>query len=318
MASGFVTMSGGTTTTAADSTGADSTGSPETTTGATEATTGTSESGDTEGAGELHALLTLVHRAPHALDDVGAVGLAGGYRTTEAGWDSSDDLYSPVGYQLALPVLPELDSTSADGPIPAFAWGSTSDWILAGNGMKLAVPEGPEVLACLTAFEATVANPDGYPVYVTNATQDDACVPAVDAFVPETTYDLVLYGGEAFADNVLPRRVTTPAALEVTSPDTTVYGLQVDTMRDLAIAWTPGEDPDATIEIRLIDADGVLVSAHASDDGTFAVPSADLQTLAPGPLDVLVARRRSEEVAFSEGTVTVMMRSEQWGFFDLY
>lgn len=313
-ASGFVTTMDATSTGAVGSTTADSL------TGDSTSTPDTSTSGSDSGAieGDLQGLLTLVYRAPHAQDDVGAVGLAGGYRTTGVGWDGVDDLFSPVAYQLAFPGLPELDTASADGSLGTFAWGSTSDWVLAGNGMKLAVPEGPEVLACLIAFEATVANPDGYPVYVTNATQDDACAPSPDAFVPQTSYDLVLYGGDAFVDNILPRRVTTPAVLEVTSPDLSIAELAVDAARDLSLEWTAGDDDDASIEIRLIDADGTLVSAHATDDGAFAVPAAMLQTLAPGPIDVLVARRKREDVAFTEGSVTVMMRAEQWGFFDLY
>jgi|GEM_PF-2041164 len=97
-----------------------------------------------------------------------------------------------------------------------------------------------------------------------------------------------------------------------------VYGLAIDATGDLVVEWGAGRASESSIEIRLLDGDGTLVSAHAMDDGAFVVPAADLQTLAPGPLDVMVARRRSEEVAFSEGTITVMMRSEQWGFFDLY
>lgn len=312
-ASGFATTVDASSTGVMGSTAADSLSGDSTATLAT--STAASDSGETDG--DLEGLLTLVYRAPHALDDVGAVGLAGGYRTTEVGWDGVDDLFSPVAYQLAFPVLPELDTASADGALGQFAWGSASNWVLAGNGMKLGLPDGPEVLACLIAFEATVANPDGYPVYVTNATQDDACAPSVDAFVPQTSYDLVLYGGDAFVDNNLPRRVTTPAALEVTSPDMSIAELAIDSTRDLAFEWIASDD-DTSIEIRLIDADGTLLSAHANDDGAFAVAADSLQTLAPGPIDVLVARRKREDVAFTEGSVTVMMRAEQWGFFDLY
>jgi len=319
-ASGFATMSTGTssgTTSSADSTSTTGSASGDLESTSSAGTLSDTQT-ETEGPRAIAGLLTFVHRAPHPLDSVGAVGLAGGYRTTEVGWDGVDDLYAPVAYQLAFPALPEVGEVSADGPIGSFAWGGTSDWILAGNGLKLAVPDGPEVLACRIALEATVANPDGYPVYVTSATQAEACAASPDAFVGETTYDVVLYGGDAFVDNVLPARVTTPAKLDVVSPDMSVYGLAIDATGDLVVEWGAGRASESSIEIRLLDGDGTLVSAHAMDDGAFVVPAADLQTLAPGPLDVMVARRRSEEVAFSEGTITVMMRSEQWGFFDLY
>jgi hypothetical protein len=275
--------------------------------------------GGTAYDGELLAIVTFVYSAPNAVRDEPLVGIAGGYRTVELGFSGIEDLWSPLAYSLPFPPLPDdADTLSADGPLGTFDWGEPEDWLKAGNGMKLRLGEdGPAATACLVAYFPTVELPDGYPLYRSTETGDPACAPDPEAFQPGASYDVVLYGGGVFEDNVLLERVTTPAALEVSAPDLDTYDLPVDSDAPLSFQWTAGDDPDARIEIRLVDTDGNLLSVHAADDGEYSIPAAELSALSPGPLDVLVARERTDRVQFTDGGVTVTSRYERWGFFDL-
>lgn len=275
--------------------------------------------GGTAYDGELLGVLTFVYSPPNAVHAEPLVGLAGGYRNVELGFAGIEDLWSPLAYQLPFPPLPaDADTLSADGALGAFEWGEESDWLKAGNGMKLSRgADGPAALACLVAYFPTMEMPDGYPLYLSTSTGAEECAPAEDAFEPGATYDLVLYGGDLFEDNVLPERVTTPAALEVSAPDLETYDLPIDPGDDLDLTWVAGDDPEARIEIRLLDADANLVSVHAADDGSYSIPSAELSALTPGPLDLMIARERTDRVQFTEGGVTVTSRYERWGFFDL-
>jgi hypothetical protein len=275
--------------------------------------------GGTAYDGELRGVMTFVYSAPTSSGVEARVGLAGGYRMVDPGFDGIEDMYSPLAYQLAFPPLPAAaDTTVADGTVPVFDWGAESDWLLAGNGMKVRQGEGgPEVLACLATYFPTLENPAGYPLYVSNATQDDACQATADAFAPATAYDVVLYGGDLFVDNVLLQRITTPPAVEITAPAFAVFDAPISSGSDLAFAWNASDDPESRVQIRIIDGDNNLVTAHATDDGSYSIPAADLQTLAPGPVDIMFARERTDQVQFTDGGVTVTSRWEQWGFFDL-
>lgn len=274
--------------------------------------------GGTAYDGELLGVLTFVYSAPNSVRSDPLVGIAGGFRTMELGFSGVEDLWSPLAYSLAFPPLPDDAETLSADPLGAFDWGEPSDWLKAGNGMKLRLSEdGPAAVACLVSYFPTAETPDGYPLYRSTETGDPACAPAPEAFEPGATYDLVLYGGDAFEDNVLLGRVTTPTALEVTAPDLDTYDLPLDPADGLALQWTAGDDPEARIEIRLLDVDGNLVSVHAADDGEYAIPSGELSALTPGPLDLMIARERTDRVQFTDGGVTVTSRYERWGFFDL-
>lgn len=278
----------------------------------------TDDDGGTAFVGDMRGLVTFVYSAGTSNGLPARTGLAGGYRLEDPGFSGIEDLYSPISYQLAFPPLPDVDSVFFDGPLPVFDWGSEEDWLQAGNGIKLRQGEdGPEVLACLAQYFPSMEAPSGYPMYVTSSTQAAECAATADAFSPAAAYDVILYGGELFVDNVLPERVTTPPALEVTGPDFGTYDATVSAGSDLAFSWNASEDPTTRIQIRLIDGDGNLLSAHSADDGSFTIPASELSALSPGPLDIMIARERDDDVQFTDGGLTVTSRWEQWGFFQL-
>lgn len=274
--------------------------------------------GGTAYVGEILGVLTVTFTPAHALVDHDVVGLAGGYRSAEVGWEGTEDLYSPIAYQLAFPAAPdEPDTLVSAVPVPAFDWGDDEDWLVAGNGMKLRQGEGgPELLACLLVSGTT----GQYPVYRSSAAMGvaDECNPPGTAWSAVTPYDVVLYGGGLFEDNVLLERVTTPAALVVTAPDLDSFAAPLAADEDLTVAWEPGDDPEARIIIRVIDADTNVITVHAADDGEFIIPAAELAALTLGPLDLLVARERTDRVQFTDGGLTVLGRFERWGFLDLF
>jgi len=314
MASGFATAATGHDT--ADPDTADST-SP--TSSPTSGPVDTGEPWDgTAYVGEIHGVLTVALTPAHALVDHDVVGLAGGYRSAEVGWDDTVDLYSPIAYQLAFPVPPdELDTLVPAEPMPVFDWGDDEDWLVAGNGMKLRQGEGgPELLACLLV----AGNQGQYPVYRSSAAMGVAaeCNPAATAWTSATAYDVVLYGGDLFEDNVLLERITTPPELVVTAPDLTIFDASLPADEDLAIAWEAGDDPEARIVIRVVDADSNVITVSAADDGEFTIPAAELGALTLGALELLVARERTDRVQFTAGGLTVLTRFERWGFFDLF
>jgi len=315
------------TTTQASGFANDSSGGPgdTTATDATATTTGgpgpadSSESGEPWGGtafvGDIRAVLTVTFTPAHALSGADQVGMAGGYRIAEIGWDGQEDLYSPVAYQLALPPPPEQPDTLLPAEsIPVYDWGDDEDWLVAGYGMKLRASDGDGVLAaCLLVT-------GDYPLYRTSDAMgvDEQCAPDPADWSAAADYDVVLYGGELFADNVLPRRITTPPALTVTAPDLEAFGVGVPADEDLAITWAPGDDPEARIIIRVIDDNGNVITVHASDDGDYTIPAAELGELVAGPIDLSIARERTDRVQFTDGGLTVLARTERWGFFDLF
>lgn len=320
LASGFAQESGqddqgsGTTTTTA----------PPTTTTASPTTNSPDSSGEpwggTEYLGDIHGILTVTFTPAHALSSDDVVGLAGAYRTAEVGWDDTEDLHSVFAYQLALPPPPEEPDTLIPAePVPTFDWGDDDDWLSAGNGMKLRTSpsEGePELLACLLGAGTT----GQYPVYRSSTAMGvaEACSPDPTGWSAATTYDVVLYGGELFEDNVLLQRVTTPPDLVVTAPDLDALDAPLAADEDLTIEWEPGDDPEARIIIRVIDADTNVITVHAADDGAYTIAAAELGALTVGPLDLLVTRERTDRVQFTAGGLTVLARVERWGFFDLF
>ena len=266
-------------------------------------------------SGDLSGLLTVTYTPAHPLFDEDQVGLAGGYRMAEVGWEGSEDLYSPVAYQLGLPTPPdEPDTLLPAEALPVYDWGSDDDWVLAGNGMKLRQGEGgPELQACLL--------PAGdYPLYRSSTAMGvpAECSPPAENWAAGTAYDVVLYGGDIFVDNVLLERVTTPAALTVTAPAIDTFNLGVPVDSDLTVSWEAGDDPDARIIIRVIDTETNVITVHAADDGEFVIPAAELGALDTGPADLVIARERTDRVQFTDGGLTVLGRYERWGFIDLF
>ena len=127
---------------------------------------------------------------------------------------------------------------------------------------------------------------------------------------------LVLFGGELYADHQLLARVTTPPALELSSPNFMATGVVINAADGLALSWNASE-ADTRIIIHVIDSVGAVLSAHAADDGAYTISGGDLSMLFPGTIDVIVAREREDRMLFSEGGITVKTRHEQWGFFEL-
>lgn len=276
------------------------------------------DSGDpwmgTEFVGDISGVMTVTFTPAHALNNTDSVGVAGGYRTAEIGWDGSEDLYSPVAYLFAFPTPPETADTLLPAePLPVFEWHTPEDWFVAGNGMKLRAGEGgPELLGCLL--------PAGdYPVYRTSSAMGIAaeCAPDPGAWSPSTTYDVVLYGGELFEDNILPERVTTPDELVVTAPDLSVADAPLAVDQDLTVTWEAGVDPETRVIIRVVDSDSNVITVHAADDGDYTIPAAELGALTLGPVDLVVTRERTDRVQFTNGGLTVLTRYERWGFYDL-
>lgn len=312
MASGFLPEDSGT----SDESPADDTTTTSSTSG--EPDSSGEPWGGTEYGGDIHGLLTVTFTPAHPLQADDAVGLAGGYRIAEVGWDGTEDLHSPIAYQLAFPAPPgEADTLVPAQPVPVFEWGDEDDWLVAGTAMKLRQGAGgPELLACLLGAGTT----GQYPVYRSSAAASvpAECNPNANAWSAATEYDVVLYGGELFEDDVLLQRITTPPALVVTAPDLDAYDAPLPADEDLVIAWEAGDDPQARIIIRVVDANTTVITVHAADDGEFAIPAAELAQLVPGPLDLSIARERTDRVQFGAGGITVLSRIERWGFFDLF
>lgn len=302
----------------ADGDGANDDGATGGTIGATGLVDGDDDDwGGTAFVGDIHGLMTFTFSEGNPLQANDAVGIAGGFRTALASW-SVDEVYSPLVYLLAFPDPPAIpDTTQVDASLPAFDFGSNGDWITAGDGFRLRRNDGMGFVdACLKDY---VVPGDGttYPVYVTGDGAGAACgTPNAAAYAPETDYDVVLYGGEAFASEDLFARVTTPPALEVQSPALDTLDAEVSASSDLTFTWTPSMG-DTRIVIRIVDSLGAVVSAHALDDGSFAIPASDLANLTTGPIDVVIARERSDRMLFSAGGLTVVSRHERWGYLDL-
>jgi len=293
-------------------TGDGSGGETGTTTAAETGTDGdeTTETATTGEPGDLRGLLNFTYYSADAASDEPLLGIAGAYRSEEF---VIDDIYALIGLHLHQYAPPdELDSVEEFAPLP-FAWGKANSWIAAGNGVRFSNAEVGSALACLTMAD------DAYPLYLGAESEafDPECAPDPATWSPETTYDLSLYGGELFDDLFVEAAVKTPAALEISAPDLSVYNLEVDTMVALDVTWSAGADPDARIVIRLWDQYGQGLVASAADDGSFSIPAANLAAMSGGPGFLTVARERSRTIDFAAGSVHALTRYETWGYVDL-
>lgn len=297
-------------------------------TDAGESTSG--EPGSTTGnpepvADELRGVLSFSLYPPDAQSPTASLGVAGAWRDIEQPLEGVDDFYSIWGLSLVLPAPPTTsDTLEHNGLLSGFDWGNPYDWQLAGTAMKLQTEEH-SALACLLYLggSPTVEIGDNtypnYPVYgaTFSALQPDECHPDPAAWSPDTSYDLVLYGGEQFPDNILAGRVHTPADFELAEPDVSVFQAALETNEPLTIRWSGDGNPEDRIVIRMIDMFNRTFTILADDDGEYTIAADDLQVLDEGPVILIVARERLETFTFSHGQITVTTRLERRGYLNL-
>lgn len=295
--------------------------------GGTEGDSGGGSGYDTLGEGDLRGILTFTLYPADAQTGQDILGMAGAWRHADDGVDGLDDFFALYALETNFPGPPTEVDTLEHNDIPAgFQWGAPGDWLLAGNGMKL-VRDETEALACLLYLgdPPTLELPDGtqvsnYPVYASTYSelQPAGCAPDPSTWLPDASYDIVLYGGDVFDTNALVDQVHTPPAFDVTAPDIAEFQLPVDRASDLEITWTGQGNPDNRIVIRVWDVFGRMFTIHAADDGSYTIPADDLGRLDVGPATLTVARENVEDVPFTDGTVRVVSRYEHWGYLDLY
>jgi hypothetical protein len=268
---------------------------------------------DPLGEGDLRGILTFTFYPPDAATGTGHVGLAGAWRDEARDFDEVDDFFAVYALQTTFPPPPsEPDDLSHDAVPTPFDWGRPDDWRRAGNGMKLVTDE-VEAVACLLMVSGE------YPVYVAShsSLHPEGCEPDLATWQPDTTYDVVLYGGELFETNVLVDRVRTPAAFEVSAPALDVFNLRVPRDEPLEVRWSDNGNSGNRLVIRMMDVFGRMFTVNAVDDGSYAIPTAAMTELAAGPVTITIAREQVDLVPFTDGVVKVVTRYEHWGYLDL-
>jgi hypothetical protein len=268
---------------------------------------------DPLGEGDIRGILTFTFHPASPVTEADWVGVAGAWRDASMDFDEVDDFFAVVALQTTFPPPPvEEDELRHDGVPTAFDWGQADDWLRAGNAMKLVTGE-VEAVACLLMLG------DELPIYLASESslQPEVCRPDPTTWLPDTSYDLVLYGGERFDTSVLPDRVHTPPALELLAPEIAHFGLAVSSDDALEIAWTDDGNPSNRIVIRMMDMFGRMFTIHAADDGHYEIPAAALRELAVGPATLTIAREQIDLVPFGDGVVKVVLRYEYWGALDL-
>jgi len=272
---------------------------------------------ETLGEGELRGILTFTRYLADPVIDTDEVAMAGAWRHVDVGWDGVEDFVAVFPYQSGFPLPPAGDDELEHNDVPApFDWGDVEDWRPAGNAMKLRSGD-VEALACL--LEVGMVG-DIFPVYAatTAMVQPEGCAPELDDWVPDTDYDIVLYGGDAFADNVLLDQVHTPATFTATAPDLDELLLAVPRSQALTVQWDGAADEGSRFVIRVWDDFGRMFTIRAVDDGEYSIPAADLGVLAEGPITISLARERVADVPFTDGIVKAVTRVERRGYLDLY
>ena len=284
---------------------------------------------DTLGEGPLRGTLAFVYFAPDSLNEDAIVGMAGAWRDESIGFDGVYDFFSIYGLGMNFPAPPADEDVLEHNDIPSdFEWGAPGDWLLAGTAMKLRLPDAA-AHACLLyrGGTAEIELPPGsgmffpnYPIYAAtqSGNQPGECRPDASTWIPDTDYDIVLYGGDLFETNSLMAQVHTPSDLEVTAPDLAQFQLPIDLQEGLEIAWSGDGLAGNRIVIRVFDVFGRMFTIHAADDGSYTIPAADLGVLSAGPGTIIVARENVNVVPFTDGVVTVVTRWEQWGYVDLF
>lgn len=272
---------------------------------------------ETLGEGDMRGILTFTRYQADPVIGEDRTAMAGAWRIADVGWDGVDDFVAVFEQQTLFPVpAGELDAVQHDDVPAPFDWGDIEEWVLAGTAMKLRVAD-TEALACL--LEVGMVG-DIYPVYAATASmvQPDGCAPELADWMADTDYDIVLYGGEVFDDNVLLDQVHTPAEFTVTSPDFDHYMLSLSQADAIDLAWDGTGSDDDRFVVRVWDDFGRMFTILATDDGELSIPADALGVLAPGPITIAVARERVRDVPFTDGLVKAVTRIERRGYFDLY
>ena len=315
------------------SNGSDPSGDPSGNTDTAEDSSGSGGAGsngyDTLGEGDLRGTLSFTCYAADAANPDPLLGMAGAWRNVDDDIEGIEDFFGVFGLGTQWPTPPADADTIEQNDVPGtFEWGGPTQWLLAGNGMKLRNGD-VEASACLLYYggEAEVEFPPGsgsmvpnYPVYAATESpnQPEGCAPDPETWEPDTDYDIVLYGGELFETNSLVGQVRTPASLEVTGPDITTFGVQVPIDEDFEVTWTGEGGGDTRLVIRVFDMFGRMFTVHAADDGSYTIPANDLLALSAGPATLIVSREHLEEVAFTDGVVRVLSSYSQWGYIELF
>jgi hypothetical protein len=284
---------------------------------------------ETLGEGDLRGTLAFTLYAADAANPDPLLGMAGAWRMVDNDIEQVEDFFGVFGLSTQWPTPPADEDTLEQNAVPGtFEWGAPTDWILAGNAMKLA-KDDVEASACLLYYGGSpttqfppVTGPQvpNYPVYAstTSDNQPEGCTPDAAAWEPSAEYDIVLYGGELFDTNALVGQVHTPDQLEVTVPDITTFGLPVPIDEDLEVAWTGEPGEDTRLVLRVFDMFGRMFTVRAADDGAFTIPASALAELTAGPATLVVSREHLEDVPFTDGVVRVLSSYAQWGYIELY
>ncbi|MDC0717019.1 hypothetical protein [Nannocystis bainbridge] len=293
----------------------DGTGGTDSTGGTDTPTTGTTGATDTSGTtgvdvGRAKGLLNFTFYPETAGGLPAELGMAGAWRTEPL---TTDDFFAVQAWGMHLPPAPDEPNTIANNAIPApYEWGKDETWVVGGNALKLRGAAG-ESLACLMMVQ------DTFPVYFSDDAEffDPLCAPDPARWVAGDVYDVIAFGGDGKDDIVLPAAVTAPTALTVTAPDVGVSLFDHDRATDLKLTWDANGGQPNRIVVRLIDTYGQMLTAHAVDDGSFTIPSAELLQLAPGPATLTIAREQSFDLGLPDGDLRVVLRYEVWADPDL-
>lgn len=274
----------------------------------------TGESGDTSPPVEVgphFGVLTFTYYPADASGAPELLGLAAAWRTEPS---ATDDFYAVRAFDQFFPPAPaDVDALARSAPA-VYDWGKPDAWVALGNGVRLAGGAGEDPLACLQVYRGE------YPLYLADAAEfiDPACAPDPARWQAGAAYDLVVYGGDMFEDSDVAGAVVTPTALVVTAPDLTGFDFPLDRTRDLELAWEPGDADHERVVVRLWDRDGVMLTAHAADDGAYTIPAAELAALATGAVTLTVARERVADLGLLPGRLRVVARHELWAYPDLF
>jgi hypothetical protein len=260
--------------------------------------------------GAAHGLLNFTFYPETAAGLPAELGMAGAWRTEPF---TTDDFFAVQAWGMHFPTPPSEANTVVNNAIPSpYEWGKADTWVTGGNALKLR-GGGGESLACLVLVQ------DTFPVYLSDDAEffDPTCAPDPAKWVAGESYDLVAFGGEGKDDVIRTAAVAAPPALNVTAPDVGTSLVPHDRADDLEIEWEANGGEPNRVVIHVIDTFGQMLTAHAVDDGSFTIPSAELTKLAPGPATLTIAREQIFDLGLPDGDLRVVLRYEVWADPDL-